>query len=645
IRVDGKLNDWPSDPKFFPIRYNGDQETVPGDEGFDAQFTAGFDPIENRLFLAVKITDDVHVATDSDDADWERLDGVIAYVDFNHTTTGSGSALYFASGKNRELMSGESSWDATVASMDWDGVDVAVARDGNTTVYEWRFESPVDFDSGMVLGLDFLVADQDAEDANTSARLFSWGSGFGKSQAGGRTGDLLLVGPDDALGTVSGEIAMSGIEQEDDAQLRVRLQSDSEPRRWVQVLADEQGRYSVDLPADRYTLSSADRMIRVENEIHAIALADPATVRVRAGRTVDVPALEIVAQPFPVEFPERGALFEFSEDDHAAFDQVVERLMAHFSIPGASLALIKDGELELHRTYGVQDASTGEPVSANTVFEAASITKPVFAFAVNRMAERGEIDLDRPLYQYLEFEDIAHDERYKKITARHVLSHQTGFPNWRYMNDDGQLDIKFYPGIQYGYSGEGFEYLGRVVSKIKGEPLEDIVRRETVDVMGFTTNTFFADGPQLREQVSRGHLAGFAGPHGFPEEIGVAHSMYTEARTFSNFMINLLKQEGLSEAGYAAMLEPQVAIPSDDGDIPNWPNRFGLGFHLMNSPFGLVYGHGGNNGNFTCQFELYPEHDLGFVVFTNGDTGWQFANALRDYLIIGRSEAADESET
>jgi CubicO group peptidase (beta-lactamase class C family) len=112
---------------------------------------------------------------------------------------------------------------------------------------------------------------------------------------------------------------------------------------------------------------------------------------------------------------------------------------------------------------------TGEKVNDLTLYEAASITKPVFAFAVQRLAERGVIDLDKPLYLYLPYEDIAYDDRYKLMTARHVLTHRTGFPNWRSMNEDGKLNLKFTPGTGYGYSGEGFEYLKMVIEKITGK--------------------------------------------------------------------------------------------------------------------------------------------------------------------------------
>lgn len=635
IVIDGDLADWPAELPRHPVRMNGEREVVEQSDSFAASFRAGYDAAENAVYIALEVVDDVHVVSDeAGPDDWQRFDSVIAYVDFNHTLTGSGSALYLVTGDHRSMLSDESSWDADVAAASWDTAEAAVARRGTTTVYEWRFTSPKDIQPNSVLGIDFLVADHDAPGEDSFAALFSWGPGFGKSQAGGRTGDLLLVDAETSSGRLTGRIELAGADT-DAARLRVRASSAENPALWVQTLADESGEFAIDLPSGRYELASVDRVTRVGDVTQVIAPAAPVSVTVAPGAETVAPTLRLDPVPLPIDLPERGALFGFDPDDREAFDQVVATLMEHFQVPGASIALIKDGALVHHSTYGTQNASSGEPVGDDTLFEAASITKAVFAFVVNRMAERGEIDLDRPLYTYLPFEDIAHDERYEKITGRHVLSHQTGFPNWRSMNPDGKIDIKFYPGIQYGYSGEGFEYLGRVVAHIAGEPLETVVRREALAAMNFEQNTFFAEAPELHDQAARGHWAGMAGPHDFPAEIGVAHSMYTEARTFSNFMLGLLAQEGLSAEGYEKMLEPQIATPLEPDDEPQWLGRFGLGFHMMKSPFGLAYGHGGNNGSFTCQFELYPDHQMGFAVFTNADTGWLLVNTLREYLVIG----------
>ncbi|MEL6868433.1 MAG: serine hydrolase [Pseudomonadota bacterium] len=638
ITVDGEFSDWPADLTGYPVRKNGSREDVSSSEGFEARFRVGYNSADNAVFVALTVVDDVHVTSDGQsDEDWSNLDSAIVYMDFQHTTQGSGAGLYLATGDQRDMLSDDSGWDSNAVSASWETADVAVKRVGNATHYEWRFASPHALRADTVLGIDVLIADADAKDG-TSGQLYSWGPGFGKSQSGGRLGDLLLADESAALVPVSGAVALGeSLTSQSVDGLRVRFQSVDRPKLWLQTITDADGRYALDMPAGQYQISNAERVLQSDDvPPQPVAAMQASLVDVKSGTPLTVATLQLEHQPLPITLPEQGALFTFKASEAKQFDQVVEALMDYYVVPGVSLALVRDGKLLYHKAYGVKSVYSGEQVSGNTLFEAASITKTVFAFAVNRMAERGEIDLDRPLYRYLPFEDIAHDERYKKITARHVLSHQSGFPNWRWQNDDGQLDIKFYPGIQFGYSGEGFEYLGRVVAHITGDSLEAVVRRETVDVMGFEQDTYFKEDPALYDLASRGHLSGLTGPFGFPGEIGVAHSMYTEARSFSNFMLSLLAQRGLTEEGYARMLEPQVAVPPEDKDNPPWPQRYGLGFHLMNSPFGRVYGHGGFNGDFSCQFELYPEHDMGFAIFTNADTGWIFVNALRDYLVLGK---------
>src|SRR4030095_6183209 len=118
--------------------------------------------------------------------------------------------------------------------------------------------------------------------------------------------------------------------------------------------------------------------------------------------------------------PEKGILVNASTVDAHAIDQFIETYQKYYNIPGVSLALIKDGKLVYHKTYGVRNTMTQQAVDAYTLFEAASITKPVFASAVQRLAERGVIDLNKPLYEYLPYKDIEQDERYKLITAKHV---------------------------------------------------------------------------------------------------------------------------------------------------------------------------------------------------------------------------------
>lgn len=138
------------------------------------------------------------------------------------------------------------------------------------------------------------------------------------------------------------------------------------------------------------------------------------------------------------------------------------------------------------------------------------------------------------------------------------------------------------------------------------------------------------DGALMRVKVVPPHVFSLIAPS--------KKSMYTEAKTFANFMTNLMQGNGLSEQSYINMLEPQVEIPTDpeEGDSP-WPQRYSLGFRLTNTPYGLAYGHDGSNGDFTCRFEIYKERDMGFIIFTNNDTGTAFYKKCRNTLLREKS--------
>src|SRR5262249_26786218 len=127
------------------------------------------------------------------------------------------------------------------------------------------------------------------------------------------------------------------------------------------------------------------------------------------------------------------------------------------------------------------------PVDDNTVFEAASLSKPVFAYAVLKLVEQGKIGLDVPLTKYLPKPYVDGDPRLEKITARIVLSHRTGFPNWRGPNP---LTFHFTPGEAFSYSGEGFVYLQRVVEQIESKPLNDVMAELVFNPLGMTSSSY-----------------------------------------------------------------------------------------------------------------------------------------------------------
>jgi len=135
-------------------------------------------------------------------------------------------------------------------------------------------------------------------------------------------------------------------------------------------------------------------------------------------------------------------------------------------IPGASLAYITSGAV-LARSFGMRNKAARQPVTDATIFEAASVSKPVYTYAVMALVREGKLDLRRPLDDYLEKPYPIADERGAKITAHHVMTHTSGLPNWR-PHDSGSPTLSFDPGTQYQYSGEGYYFLQTVVEQITG---------------------------------------------------------------------------------------------------------------------------------------------------------------------------------
>ena len=139
--------------------------------------------------------------------------------------------------------------------------------------------------------------------------------------------------------------------------------------------------------------------------------------------------------------------------------------MAELRVPGVSVAIIKDAKIAWRKGFGVRNQHTAVPVDYDTVFEAQSMSKPVFAYRVMKLREQGVLDLDTPLTKYTQDIFLKGDPRLELITARRVLSHTTGFPNWRAKEDP--LSIKFTPGTQWSYSGEGYYYLQSVITRLR----------------------------------------------------------------------------------------------------------------------------------------------------------------------------------
>jgi hypothetical protein len=460
INVDGDLSDWPPTAVKYLIKTNISDTKPTDDADFSGFFQLGYRQENHSLYIAFSITDSDFIEDTSANVRWNTQDGLELSLDARHLPFGSGVASFMYSKKLRNI--NNAFYDSFAKSASWDMMEVGFVRKGNRRIYEWRINLGDQMAVGKSIGLDFLVFDRDADDSFT---FMGWGKGEAKYRNPKSLGDVIFLAGNEKLATVSGNISRDKPMNPGE----IHLHSVQNPKLWVSADLDSLGNYSVEVPAGKYELKLPYTYFQNGKNVYALRQEKPAMVLARAGQKTIVPKLTISSTPAPDLIPEKGILHQFGPESAAKIDQFIETYQKYYQIPGVSLALIKDGGVVYYKTYGVRNTFTGEKVDENTLFEAASITKPVFALAVQKLAERGIIDLDKPLYLYLPYPDIESDERYKLITARHVLTHRTGFPNWRSMNKDGKLNIKFTPGTDYSYSGEGFEYLKIVIEKITGK--------------------------------------------------------------------------------------------------------------------------------------------------------------------------------
>jgi CubicO group peptidase (beta-lactamase class C family) len=318
-----------------------------------------------------------------------------------------------------------------------------------------------------------------------------------------------------------------------------------------------------------------------------------------------------------------------------ALQRDLPRWMEQGGIPGLSLALVRNGRTEWVGNFGVADRKSGRRVDDHTLFNAASLSKTVFAYAVLTLVDQGKLDLDTPLAHYYS-EPVVRDARLQQITARYVLSHRTGFPNWR--PDGGELQIFFTPGERFSYSGEGMVYLQKVVETIEGKPLDDVMRTLVFTPLGMTQSSYVWH-PEWAADAATGYTtSGEAIPLTRTTRIdrsNAAGSLATTAHDYARFLEAVLNGRGLRAATLRAMETPQIAV---DPTCTNCTDRvpatlstdlfWGLGWGIEQNASGKYLWHWGDNGIFKAYVVADVNRRSAVVLFDNSDTGLSVASAI-----------------
>jgi CubicO group peptidase (beta-lactamase class C family) len=309
----------------------------------------------------------------------------------------------------------------------------------------------------------------------------------------------------------------------------------------------------------------------------------------------------------------------------------IPRLMAEAHIPGLQIALIRDGKIAWHGSFGLKNAETQAPVTDDTIFEAASLTKPFFAYYAMKLAEQGVIDLDKPILGYVPREAVEqglghsldepgfHRDWFEKITARHVLSHSSGMPH----GESGRpYPLFFEPGTQWRYSADGYFFLQKAVEHIKGDKLENLMQKEVLDPLGMT-HSCLVWRDDYEATMANGHSF-FGHPEEFRKrtEAHAAATLYTTAEDYAKFVCAVLNGEGLKPETLKEMLTKQIDMNTEKG--LGWS----LGFGTQDDANGRAIWQWGDYGIFRNYIIAYPLQKTGVVYLTNSFNGLSICSDL-----------------
>ncbi|CAN7152695.1 serine hydrolase [Pseudoxanthomonas sp. LjRoot168] len=352
-----------------------------------------------------------------------------------------------------------------------------------------------------------------------------------------------------------------------------------------------------------------------------------------------------------------------------AFLADLPRLMQALRVPAIGMAVVERGEVVWARNLGVTNAETRTPVADDTLFEDASLSKPVFAYLVLQLADQGVIDLDAPLVRYRRMDYLADHPWVDLVTARDVLRHSTGMPNWRKDPAHEKLAPAVKPGTRIDYSGEAMFWLQLVVEKLTGESLDDSMQRLLFGPAGMRDSSY-TWSKEIAARSVYGHRAVEDEESGMPPQMlrdtwnaaqtvadrwgkplsawryedaeralpdvqaitpkglvnwpgdilaNAAASLRTTPVDYARFMALMVRTSRapwqISEAMRTAMLTKQIDVPG------RWTDK-GLGWNLESTPRGPVFYHSGSNGGIFKNFALGDlAGERALVALTNGGSG------------------------
>jgi D-alanyl-D-alanine-carboxypeptidase/D-alanyl-D-alanine-endopeptidase len=342
----------------------------------------------------------------------------------------------------------------------------------------------------------------------------------------------------------------------------------------------------------------------------------------------------------------------------AALDAKIGSLMRSAKVPGLALTIFNNNEPVYKKTFGYANAVTKQPLTPETNFYGASLSKPVFAVMVMQLVEKGIIDLDKPLQDYLpkpiydykptkkwhdNYQDLKQDTLYRKITARMCLDHTSGFPNWRWDEADQKLRVKTTPGSRYSYSGEGLVYLQVVLENLLGKPLEQLMQ-ETVFTPLKMASSSYTWQPKFEKAYCVGHTSsGEVYEKDKDNDARAASTLETTLNDYTRFTRAVLNNQLLKPSTTKEMFTKQIRIRSvkqfgpqrlrDSTANDGIDLGYGLGWGLLKSPYGAGAFKEGHGDGFQHYSIIFPQAGIGIIIMSNSDNAESIFKELLETAI------------
>lgn len=331
-------------------------------------------------------------------------------------------------------------------------------------------------------------------------------------------------------------------------------------------------------------------------------------------------------------------------------DHRAPELLALHPAPGLSTRIILADGSVIERNFGVADAASRSPMTADTVFQVMSISKPVTAFGVMRLAELGILDPDAPVSEYLRTWDLPLERRhgydFQHVTLRRILCHTAGLnvhgflwaepdapaPTTAQLLDgiegpDFVLRMVDHPGAAHHYSGGGYTLAQHVIQDVTGRPFADVMHDELLTPLGMTSSSF-VETPAIRANLATRHAAGSAP---LPRRLCAAHAptgLYTTARDITALWAAMLVGPNGEPPG-RGLIRPKIAHQLITPTSTPAPGRScGLGFFLWPKRTDTIFAHSGFKQGWWSEVNGLQRRRCVFAVCCNGDDGQPVVKAI-----------------